>query len=263
MASAAGVTSADHWIATGKGRMLAREWRPHTVASAPPIILLHDSLGCIALWRDFPADLSARTGRRVIAHDRLGFGQSEVSSARLPLDFISTECGTSLPPLLGTLKVEGLVLFGHSVGGGMSTAGAADFGARCVCLISESAQIFHEERTFEGIRRALPSLAPGSARRERLKKYHGEKADWVLASWADTWLDPAFDLDLTGHMRKIRCPVLALHGDMDEFGSTDQARYLCDRIAGPSTLWLMRECGHVPHRDRPAEVLDAVESFLN
>lgn len=246
----------------GGGRVYAREWQPDGPASAPPIVLLHDSLGCITLWRDFPAELSARTGRRVIAYDRLGFGQSDAFPGRLPLKFIYTECSTSLPPLLAALNIEEFVLFGHSVGGGMSTAGAADFGARCKGLISESAQIFREERTFEGIRAAQPNLVPGSPQRERLKKYHGEKTDWVLSSWIDNWLDPAFVLDLTSHMKRIRCPVLALYGDLDEFGSTGQAKYLCDHVAGSAKLHLMKACGHVPHRDRPGEILDTVANFL-
>jgi pimeloyl-ACP methyl ester carboxylesterase len=252
----------DHHIPTSSGRVRVREWQPEHPNSAPPIILLHDSLGCITLWRDFPADLSARTGRRVLAYDRLGFGQSDTLPGRLPLDFIYTECRVSLPPLLAALTIEDFVLFGHSVGGGMSVAGAADFGSRCKGLISESAQIFREERTFEGIRAAQPNLALGSAQRERLKKYHGEKTDWVLSAWIDNWLDPAFVLDLTSHMKSIRCPVLALHGDLDEFGSTDQAKHLCDHVAGSAKLHLMKGCGHVPHRDRPAEILETVARFL-
>jgi pimeloyl-ACP methyl ester carboxylesterase len=257
------VSVRDHHIQIDGGRVFAREWQPDRPGTAPPIILLHDSLGCITLWRDFPADLSARTGRRVVAYDRLGFGQSDAFPGRLPLDFIYTEGRASLPPLLAALNIEEFVLFGHSVGGGMSVAGAADFGARCKGLISESAQIVREERTFEGIRAAQPNVAPGSAQHERLKKYHGEKTDWVLSSWIDNWLDPAFALDLTGHMKEIRCPVLALHGDLDEFGSLEQAKYLCDHVAGAAKLHLMKSCGHVPHRDRPAEILDTVANFLS
>lgn len=258
----AGVSSTEWYIAAEKGRMFVREWIPQAPPSAPAIILLHDSLGCITLWRDFPAELSARTGRRVIAYDRLGFGHSDPYPGRLPLDFIYAECKESLPPLLDALKIGEFVLFGHSVGGGMSVTGAADFGPRCVGVISESAQIFLEDRIFEGIRSAQPNLVPASPQRERLKKYHGDKTDWVLASWIDNWLDPRFTHDLTGHMKKLTCPVLALHGDLDEFGSTDQAKFLCDGVAGPTQLHLMTNCGHVPHRDRPAEILEVVANFL-
>lgn len=250
----------DHRITGPDGTLFVREWGDTT--DAAPIILLHDSLGCVALWRDFGPDLSARTGRRVVAYDRAGFGQSDIHQGRLPLDFIYTECGRSLPPILQTLNIGDFVLFGHSVGGEMSVAGAADFGARCVAVISESAQIFPEARIFSGIRAAQPHLAPGRPQYERLRTYHGDKTDWILSSWIDNWLDPAFELNLTGHMQKLHCPVLALHGDRDEFGSTAQARYLCDHVAGRAQLHLMTECGHVPHRDRPAEILETVSAFL-
>lgn len=251
---------ADHRITTEYGSLFVRDWGANT--GAAPIILLHDSLGCVTLWRDFGTHLAARTGRRVIAYDRAGFGQSDAYAGRLPLDFIYRECRETLPPILDALDVGDFVLFGHSVGGEMSVAGAADFGARCVAIISESAQIFPEECIYEGIRAAQPGLVPGHPQYERLKKYHGGKTDWVLSSWIDNWLDPAFTLDLTGHMKNVRCPVLALHGDQDEFGSTAQAKYLCDRVAGPAQLYVMKDCGHVPHRDRPAEILESVAAFL-
>ena len=251
---------ADHRITTVRGSLFVRDWGEST--NAAPIILLHDSLGCVALWRDFGDHLAARTRRRVIAYDRAGFGQSDAYAGRLPLDFLYTECREALPPILSALNVGEFVLFGHSVGGEMSVAGAADFGARCVAVISESAQIFPEDRIHEGIRAAQPALVPGRPQYERLKKYHGEKTDWVLSSWIDNWLDPAFTLDLTDHMKMVRCPVLALHGDLDEFGSTAQAKHLCDHVAGPAQLHVMKDCGHVPHRDRPAEILETVAAFL-
>lgn len=247
--------------------MFARAWAPGApgapaAPAAPAIILLHDSVGCTALWRDFPAQLCARTGRRVIAYDRLGFGQSDPHPGPLPLDFIYTECRTALPPLLAALGIAEFVLFGHSVGGEMSVAGAADFGPRCTGLISEAAQIFREDRIYEGIAKARPNLVPGRPQYERLKTYHGEKTDWVLSAWFDTWLDPAFTLDLTSQMARVRCPVLALHGDEDEFASPAQAEFLCAHVAGPSRVHLMKGCGHVPHRARPDEILDVVGRFL-
>ncbi|MGE4062268.1 MAG: alpha/beta fold hydrolase [Rhodospirillaceae bacterium] len=250
----------EHLIPTPRGRVFVREWRGSP--AAPAIVLLHDSLGCVELWRDFPLELAAATGRRVIAYDRPGFGRSDAQAERLGLDFITTECIQSLPILSKSLGFDRFVLFGHSVGGEMAVAGAAEPGSHCHGVVSVSAQIFSEERTFEGIRAARPKLAPGSPQYERLKKYHGEKTDWVLSAWIDNWLDPEFVLDMAPYMRRVVCPVLAIHGDRDEFGSAAQARRLCESVAGPSTLHLMKDCGHVPHRERPAEVLETVRLFL-
>lgn len=250
----------DHWIATPRGRIFAREWP--APGSAPAIILLHDSLGCVELWRDFPQGLSAATERRVIAYDRAGFGRSDAQNEQLPRDFIYTECRDSLPLLADALGISHFVLFGHSVGGGMAVVGAAELYARCKGLISESAQIFREDLTFESIRAARPKVLPGSSQYDRLAKYHGEKTDWVLSAWIDSWLDPAFVLEMMPYMKRVQCPVLAIHGDRDEFGSAAQPKRLCDSVAGPATLHLMKDCGHVPHRDQPAEVLKAVKIFL-
>jgi pimeloyl-ACP methyl ester carboxylesterase len=258
----ADIQVSDKHIAAPRGRLFARAWSPAGPVHAPAVILLHDSLGCVALWRDFPAALAARTGRRVIAYDRLGFGRSDPYPGPLPLDFIDHECRAALPPLLAAFDVGRFVLFGHSVGGGMSVAGAAAFPARCAGLITESAQIFPEPLTFDGVRHARAVFVPGSAPYERLTRYHGGKADWVLRSWIDTWLDPDFVLALAPAMRALACPVLALHGDRDEYGSVAQPKMLCDTAPGPSTLHILKDCAHVPHRDRPEEVLDAVAAFL-
>jgi pimeloyl-ACP methyl ester carboxylesterase len=253
---------AEHRIRTTRGSLFAREWRGGNSGHAPPIILLHDSLGCVELWRDFPEQLCAKTGRRIIAYDRLGFGRSDSFAGLLPLDFIYTECAFSLPPLREALRLESFVIFGHSVGGGMGVVGASHFGSACAGLISVSAQIFREERTFDGIRHARAVFAPGTPQYERLTRYHGAKADWVLHAWTGNWLNPDFSLDLSPYMRRIGCPVLAIHGDRDEYGSIAQPKMLCDSVSGPASLKIFPDCGHVPHRERPLDVLNAVADFL-
>jgi len=263
MMMASEAVSADHEIDTPQGRMFARVWRPANDGGAAPIILLHDSIGCVALWRDFPMALSVRTGRRVIAYDRIGFGQSDPYNGRLPLDFMHRESREALSPLLAACGVEDFVLFGHSVGGGMAVAAAANHGARCVALITESAQLFSESVTFDGVRAARAAFAPGSSSYARLTTHHGAKTDWVLSSWIDTWLDPGFVLDLEPLVRSLACPVLALHGDGDAYGSIAQPQWLCDRVPGVAVAHVLSGCGHVPHRERPAEVLDAVASLLS
>ena len=238
-------------------------WRAANAEQAPPIILLHDSLGCVALWRDFPEALCAATGRQVIAYDRLGFGKSDPFPGRLPLDFIYNEYAASLQPVCARLGIERFVLFGHSVGGGIGVVGAAKLPAQCVGLVTESAQIFREEITFEGIRAAKPVFAPRAPAYERLRSYHGDKTDWVLSAWIDTWLDPNFAFDLTPYITALQCPVLAIHGDRDEYGSTEQPKQLCAMTPGPKQCLILEGCGHVPHRERADDVLKAVTAFMS
>ena len=262
------VPTQDHWIATPQGRLFARRWTPAAPTAngasttAAPIVLLHDSLGCVELWRDFPPQLALATGREVIAYDRLGFGHSDSYPGLLALDFVHTEAHTGFAVLCRQLGLARCVLFGHSVGGAMAAVCAAEFAQQCQALVTESAQAFVEERTLAGIRQARDAFAqPGEL--QRLHKYHGDKAGWVLDAWVNTWLNPAFrHWSLDAVLAQVQCPVLALHGENDEYGSVRQPERFATLPAGPTRLQLLPGCGHVPHREQPEVVLQAVKGFL-
>jgi len=254
------MTPIDRLIALADGQVFVRHW-PVAGSTLAPIVLLHDSLGCVALWRDFPAQLAAASGRDVIAYDRLGYGQSSPRLAPAQPDFIEQEANTLLPALLAALGLTRYVLFGHSVGGGMALTHAAQ-AAGCVAVVSESAQAFVEPRTREGIVAAKAGFAE-AAQFARLTRWHGERARWVLDAWTETWLLPLFDdWSLSPWLARVRCPVLAIHGDQDEFGSHAFPRRIAAEVAGPSQLLLLDHCGHVPHRELPQAVLAGVYGFL-
>lgn len=238
------------------------------LAGRPPIVLLHDSLEAVALWRDFPARLAACTGLPVIAYDRPGFGQSAARSDALPPDFIAAEANASLKTVLQHFAVPKAILFGHSVGGGMAISAAAQMPQRVLAVISESAQAFVEERTLQGIRDARASFAD-PAQLARLAKYHGndlQQARWLLSAWIDTWLSPSFaDWSLAPMLARLACPVLALHGDLDEFGSLAHPRMIASlpsAFPGQGRYRVLTQCGHVPHREQPEQVLQAARDFL-
>jgi len=249
------------WINTASGRLYAKRWRGDG-AQAAPIVLFHDSLGAVDLWRDFPENLARATGRDVVAYDRLGFGRSDPNPARLALDFIETEATDGFAALREQLGLARFVVFGHSVGGGMASNVAATYPQQCVAMVTESAQAFVEDRTLNGIAAADISFAePGQL--ERLARYHGDKAEWVLRAWVDTWHDPAFlDWSLTKVLPRVQCPVLAIHGDDDEYGSLDHPRRFEKLAPQAVPAAILDGCGHVPHREKPQVVLDVVEAFL-
>ncbi|HGA2316166.1 TPA: alpha/beta fold hydrolase [Pseudomonas putida] len=255
------ITLAEHWIATPDGKLFAQHWRPQN-APGVPIILLHDSLGCVALWRDFPERLAVATGHWVIAYDRLGFGRSDAHPGRLRLGFVEAEAQLGFAALRRQLEIGDFIVFGHSVGGGMAVGCAATHGNHCRGLITESAQAFVEDLTLQGIADANRQFAePGQL--QRLARYHGDKAEWVLRAWVDTWLDEAFaDWNLDGLLAKVHCPLLSLHGDQDEFGSPAHPRRFTTLVAGPSVMRLLPGCGHVPHREHAEVVLAEVQRFL-
>lgn len=261
-----GILSHDHWVEHPQGRIFARSWTPSgkacTAVPDRPIVLFHDSLGCVELWRDFPAELSAATGRRVIAYDRLGFGRSDPRAERPALDFVAEEAQVYFPVVRAQLGFERFIAFGHSVGGGMGIHCAATFGVDCEALVTVAAQVFAEDRTLRGIAEAKEQFKD-EMQLKRLEKYHGDKARWVLGAWTENWLDPAFAAwSLTTVLPRVRCPVLAIHGIHDEYGSTRHPELIGQLCAGPSRIEILADTYHVPHRERPGVTLELLSEFV-
>ena len=282
------IVTEEIWVETPQGRLFAKRWgvarAPHAaafgqrapgaaapMAAAPmqaapmpaaPIVLLHDSLGCVELWRDFPAQLAQATRRDVIAYDRLGFGRSDRHPGQLATTFVRDEADDGFPALLEWCGIESFVAFGHSVGGGMAVCCAAAHPERCRALVTVAAQAFVEDRTRDGIREAAQQFAaPGQL--DRLARYHGDKAEWVLRAWVDTWLSPAFrGWTLDDALPRVRCATLAIHGAQDEYGSDAHPKRIAARVAGPSSYLMLDGCGHMPHRERTDDVLAAVAALL-
>jgi pimeloyl-ACP methyl ester carboxylesterase len=253
----------DHRIATRSGNLFARSWRAGAgPANAPAILLFHDSLGCVELWREFPAKLAETTGLRVVAYDRLGFGRSDPHPGPIGPDFVRDEGRVSVPALCDALGLASLILLGHSVGGAMAVATAAQSPSLCRAVVTIASQAFVEDRTLEGIRQAREAFAePGQM--ERLARYHGDKASWVLAAWTETWLSPAFaDWSQDADLARLACPLLVIHGDRDEYGTLRHPERILRRSSAPATMVKLAGCGHVPHRERPDEVCRLAFDFL-
>lgn len=255
------ITITNTWVTQSQGRLWVQTCTP-AQSQQVPIILLHDSLGCVALWRDFPQALAQATQRPVIAYDRLGFGRSDAHPQRLPKDFIAKEATWGLAEVCEHLDLQDFILMGHSVGGGMATYGAAAFTASCQALITVAAQSFVEPLTRAGIREAQAKFQQAGAM-QSLHKYHGEKAAWVLASWTETWLSAAFDdWSLQEVLPQVRCPVLAVHGDQDEYGSLQQVENFARLAQGEVKTCILQGYGHVPHRECPELLIAQIQAFL-
>jgi pimeloyl-ACP methyl ester carboxylesterase len=249
----------EFFVSTPHGRLFARHWPAD--GRLAPIVLFHDSLGSVDLWRDFPARLSGATGRAVLAYDRLGFGRSDPRRGRLPRTFIADEA-LNLPYVCAKFAADRLVLFGHSVGGGMAVAAAAQFPSATAAVITEAAQVFVEDRTVAGIREAEAAFEH-FGQFDRLRRHHGENAEWVLEAWTETWLSPDFaGWTLDDPLRRLRCPILAIHGENDEYGSVAHPRRIGELCQERAQTLILGECAHVPHREKPDEVLQAVADFL-
>lgn len=256
------VVTEDQWIDTRHGQLFARSWTPE--AGGPglaPIVLFHDSLGCVTLWREFPERLAQATGRRVLAYDRLGFGLSPAHPGGWGLDFVQQEALQYFPPVKAALGLERFVAFGHSIGGAMAASCAAHHPQACEAVITLAAQGFVEQRTTDGISQAR-DLYRQPEQLERLAKYHGAKARWVLNAWTETWLDPAFARwTLASTAPQLNCPLLVMHGSEDEYGSLRHPERITEASADARML-VLEGCHHLPHREAPEQVLSATARFL-
>jgi len=251
----------DRYVETPAGRLFAREWRVAPIAVAAPFVLFHDSLGSVDQWRDFPARIASATGRTVIAYDRLGFGRSDPHPGKLQRDFVQDEARSGLSPIRTAFAIDRMILFGHSVGGGMAIASGAAFPAETDAVVTLAAQAFTEDRTLAGIEAARIAFQ-AEDQVERVAKYHGDKARWVLDAWIETWRTPAFATwSLDDELRRLRSPVLALHGDHDEYGSNAHPKRIAALAAGPGRAVILKDCHHMPHREMPDTVLDLIRDF--
>lgn len=258
------IDTRDAWIPTPQGRLHARHWSAGDGDGdgRAPIVLFHDSLGSVALWRDFPERLVRATGHSVIAYDRLGYGQSDRQPGAQGLGFVLEEARVGFPAVRDAFGLDEFILFGHSIGGGMAIACAAAFPDACRALVVESSQLFVEPHTLAGIRDAEAFFArPGQL--DRLAKYHGDKAAWALQAWIGTWFDPGFaDWNLDAQLAQLRCPVLAIYGDQDEYGTLAHPARIERGLKTQMTLRVMEGCGHFPHREQGDIVADATARWL-
>lgn len=257
----------DQLVPVPGGEIFVRTWTPEMTSAggaghAAPLVLLHDSLGSVDLWRDFPNLLARAVQRPVIAYDRLGFGRSSARHEPPSLRFIDEEAELYFPAVRRALGFTSFSLFGHSVGGGMSIVIAATMPECCEHVISESAQSFLEPHTLDGIRAAKRQFE-NPAYFARLTRFHGDKAQWVLDAWTETWMSPAFtDWTLDPYLSRVQCPTLVIHGDADEFGSVAFPRRIARGVHGVSQLEIIEGCGHVPHREQPSRILSMAAGFL-
>ncbi|HEX4932053.1 MAG TPA: alpha/beta hydrolase [Gemmatimonadaceae bacterium] len=229
---------------------------------SPLLVFLHDSLGCVATWRDFPQALAERVGLDAIAYDRRGHGESAPFPPAPRTPRYHAHEADVLLRLLDALAVESAVLFGHSDGGTIALYAAAMAPARIRAIVSEAAHVFVEEVTLAGIREAREALRTTDLR-ERLVRHHGDKADGVASAWIDTWLRPEFrDWNMRDELPRVVAPVLALQGEADEFGSEAQVRAIVQGVRGPARALILPGIGHTPHRDARDAVLEAATSWI-
>lgn len=246
------------------GRTLEIEvaWVGATDPAAPLAIFLHEGLGSVAMWKDFPQRLCQACGWRGLVYSRPGYGRStpRPPDERWGRDFMHHQAQQVLPALLDALDVQGrYLLFGHSDGGSIALLHAAHAPDRVAAAVVMAPHILVEEFGLASIREARQQYLHGRLR-AGLAKYHDD-VDSAFWGWNDIWLAPDFPLwQITSELNQIRAPVLAIQGLEDPYGTLAQIDGIAAAVA-QTTLLKMDACGHSPHRDRPDQVVAACAAF--
>jgi pimeloyl-ACP methyl ester carboxylesterase len=228
----------------------------------PTIVFLHDSLGCIELWRDFPQKLADAADCNFLVYDRLGYGKSDPAPTNERSNNYMELEADFLNELLTELQLKDVVLFGHSDGGSIALIAAGKYPENIQAVIAEAAHIFVEDITLEGIDYAKSSYESLNMA-ERLAKYHGDKVDFVFSAWTETWMKPEFrSWNIEHFLPNISCPVLFIQGEDDEYGSLDQVNRTLEQVNGSAEKLILPEIGHTPHRESPKEVLEKASMFI-
>lgn len=243
------------------GRRLETLWLAPRDPSAATIVVLHEGLGSIALWRDFPVALAARTGYGVLVYSRCGHGASEMQAEKRPVTFMHHEGEVVLPELLHKVGIVRPILLGHSDGGSIALIFAGRYPDRTRALILEAPHVFVEDLSIKSIAAAKVAYETTNLR-ARLGCYHAH-VDATFWAWNDSWLNPQFRAwNIESYLGSIRCPVLCIQGEEDEYGTRAQVDTVVAKVPGAELL-MLPNCGHSPHRDQREATLAKMAEFVH
>ncbi len=245
------------------GRRIEAAWHgpDSDTDSGPALVLLHEGLGCVSMWRDFPARLAAATGLRTLVFSRFGYGRSDPVALPRPLTYMHEEGLEVLPRVLAAAGVGEHILVGHSDGASIAivyAGGTPAAGLRG--LVLEAPHVFCEEVSVQSIA-AAKTAYEATGLREKLRRHHGDNVDVAFWGWNRAWLDPGFrDWNLEEYLPAIAVPTLVIQGEDDEYGTVAQVEAVTRQVPGARAR-LLPACGHSPHRDQPERTLEAIAEF--
>ena len=245
------------------GRRLEYAWHGPPPDRAPTLVFLHEGLGCVSLWRDFPARLARATGCGALVYSRAGYGRSDPAPLPRPVRFMHEEGLRVLPEVLDAAGVRDAVLVGHSDGASIALVHAGSGAAgRVRALVLEAPHVFVEDVSVASIA-AMGEAYRDTDLRARLARHHGENVDRAFYGWNGVWLDPEFRAwSIEEFLPRISVPVLVVQGEADEYGTPAQVEAVRRGAAGPVEAVILPGVGHSPHRDAPEATLAAMTRFV-
>jgi pimeloyl-ACP methyl ester carboxylesterase len=242
------------------GRRIEYRLVEPAAACGVELVMLHEGLGSVSQWRDFPEQLAQATGCRTLVYSRHGYGHSSPLEEPRRVDYMHEEARAGLPIILNQLGIRRPVLFGHSDGASIALIHAAGPGSEVAGVIALAPHVKVEDLSVRSIAAAKTAYL-GTDLRSRLRRHHAD-VDSTFWGWNRIWLDPAFrDWNIEGLLPLIRCPILAIQGEDDEYGTMEQIDSIA-RSAPDARVLPLPACRHSPHRDQPQAVLRAAREFV-
>lgn len=230
--------------------------------SKPLLVFLHEGLGSIKQWKNFYEELALILKLDYLVYEREGYGKS--SSLRKSRDdnYLHEAALDEMPKVIQALAPNRkLILFGHSDGGTIALLYASKY-SHVEAVITEAAHVFVEDETLAGIQPAIKAFEAGKL--DKLRVFHGDKTETIFYAWAKTWLNPSFkNWDICKDIESITCPVLAIQGENDEYGTVKQLERIKKHVEGNCKYVMLSNCGHAPHISNKDEVIDLVKTFID
>ncbi|MFZ0486813.1 MAG: alpha/beta hydrolase [Arenicellales bacterium] len=244
------------------GAHLEYRWIGPPPEATATLVFLHEGLGCVALWKDFPDRVAEATGLGVLVYSRRGYGESDPVESPRPLTYMHNEGLEVLSEVLDATGIRSAILVGHSDGASIAlihAGGVRD--PRVHGLVLMAPHVFNEELSIRSIRAAKEAYEQGGLR-EQLARYHGDNVDGAFRGWNRAWLDPGFlEWNIEEFLPRVAIPLLVIQGRDDEYGTERQVHAIRDQAAGPVELLMLPDCRHSPQRDQPAATLEAIRVF--
>ncbi|RMG24581.1 MAG: alpha/beta hydrolase [Bacteroidetes bacterium] len=241
-------------------RLWVRQILPGGAADGPWLVFLHDALGSVAQWKDFPQAVCRATGLPGLVYDRQGHGHSDPLSQERKKDYLHQEALEVLPALLDCLNIQAPVLVGHSDGGSIALIYAARHAV--TALVAIAAHIYVESIGRKAMEEMVHLYESGQLKAQ-LAKYHGDKTDALFWAWADTWMQADFaDWQISELLPAIQGAALIIQGKQDPYATDQHALDIAAGIGPHAQCRLIADCGHLPHKEKKEELLEMIVNFV-
>ncbi len=231
--------------------------------NAPTLIFLHEGLGCVRMWRNFPKKLAHLTGCPALVYSRQGYGRSDPCALPRPHRYMHDEALETLPQLLVAAGIEDYILIGHSDGGSIALIYAGEKERPGLLgIITMAPHVFCEDICTASLIPSKDAFLNGKLR-SSLEKYHYENTDCAFWGWHDAWQEfgPS-KWNIEEYLPNIKVPQLVLQGENDRYGTAEQVQSIARQVGGPLALHMLATCGHSPHIDQELQCLKLMKNFI-